>query len=66
MRKPAVVSMAILLILASLLTVSAQTSPPSDSGTNLAVTIITFVLLVAVFVFIGFAAYKLIKKWSGA
>jgi len=30
------------------------------------VTIITFVLLVAVFVFIGFAAYKLIKKWSGA
>ncbi len=66
MKKLAVASTTFLFMSAWLLTVTGQTTQPSDSGTNIPMTIVTFVLLVAVFVFIGFAAYKLIKKWSAA
>ncbi len=51
-----------LVALASILPAQAQTA---DGGVNLATTIVTFALLGVFFAVIGFAAYRLIKKWSG-
>ena len=69
-RKKIVLSAVLLYISTLILTVSAQTTQPSNansqSSTNLIGQVIAVVGIVAIFSVIAYAGYKMVRKWSSS
>jgi hypothetical protein len=68
MRKTIALSAVFLHISTLILTVSAQTTQPSNanlqSGTTLIGQVIAIAGIIAIFSIIAYAGYKIIRKWS--